>query len=147
MALSFSKITRTHSMSLSQTRSSPLGKKLLIHRSDPEGPAETLFQQPYFQLLSDALREGGVITTQGPFHLIKQLTSSRMPMAPSRHHERSQESMSKRLPRRRIRIYHYPHVPPSRKLLLSQIPFGPDWVHGVLQGCLERCICATSIVG
>ena len=38
---------------------------LLINRSDPEGPAETLFQEPYFQLLSDALRDGGVITTQG----------------------------------------------------------------------------------
>ena len=33
--------------------------------SDPEGPAETLFQEPYFKLLHDALRDGGVITTQG----------------------------------------------------------------------------------
>lgn len=33
--------------------------------SDPEGPAEVLFQEPYFKLLYDALRDGGVITTQG----------------------------------------------------------------------------------
>jgi len=38
---------------------------IITDSSDPEGPAESLFQKPYFQLLSDALREGGVITTQG----------------------------------------------------------------------------------
>merc|ERR1711977_331509 len=32
--------------------------------SDPEGPAESLFQKPYFELLFGALKEGGVITTQ-----------------------------------------------------------------------------------
>lgn len=45
---------------------------IITDSSDPEGPAESLFQQPYFQLLHDALREGGVITTQGcmpDFHL------------------------------------------------------------------------------
>jgi hypothetical protein len=83
---------------------------LLINRSDPEGPAETLFQEPYFQLLSDALRDGGVITTQGMIPTPLQLTSSRMPMAPSRHHERSQKGMSKRVPYRRICIHHNPHV-------------------------------------
>lgn len=31
---------------------------------DPEGPAEVLFQKPYFQLLKDALTDDGVITTQ-----------------------------------------------------------------------------------
>ena len=35
--------------------------------SDPEGPAQILFQEPYFKLLADALRDGGVITTQGIF--------------------------------------------------------------------------------
>ena len=38
---------------------------IITDSSDPDGPAETLFQKPYFQLLHDALREGGVITTQG----------------------------------------------------------------------------------
>ncbi|KAE8167137.1 spermidine synthase [Aspergillus tamarii] len=37
---------------------------IITDSSDPEGPAESLFQKPYFQLLNDALREGGVITTQ-----------------------------------------------------------------------------------
>lgn len=40
---------------------------IITDSSDPEGPAESLFQKPYFQLLHDALRDGGVITTQGPF--------------------------------------------------------------------------------
>jgi spermidine synthase len=38
---------------------------IITDSSDPEGPAESLFQKPYFQLLHDALRAGGVITTQG----------------------------------------------------------------------------------
>ncbi|KAG7117741.1 Spermidine synthase like protein [Verticillium longisporum] len=38
---------------------------IITDSSDPEGPAEMLFQKPYFQLLHDALRDGGVITTQG----------------------------------------------------------------------------------
>lgn len=38
---------------------------IITDSSDPEGPAESLFQKPYFQLLHDALREGGVISTQG----------------------------------------------------------------------------------
>lgn len=37
---------------------------IITDSSDPEGPAESLFQKPYFQLLHDALREGGVISTQ-----------------------------------------------------------------------------------
>lgn len=41
---------------------------IITDSSDPEGPAESLFQKPYFQLLHDALREGGVITTQGQYH-------------------------------------------------------------------------------
>jgi spermidine synthase len=40
-------------------------QKYINHSSDPEGPAESLFKEPYFRLLSEALREGGVITTQG----------------------------------------------------------------------------------
>lgn len=38
---------------------------IITDSSDPEGPAESLFQKPYFELLFAALREGGVITTQG----------------------------------------------------------------------------------
>jgi len=38
---------------------------IITDSSDPEGPAEALFESPYFQLLHDALRDGGVITTQG----------------------------------------------------------------------------------
>ena len=41
---------------------------IITDSSDPEGPAESLFQKPYFQLLFGALRDGGVITTQGMFH-------------------------------------------------------------------------------
>ncbi|KAF2968387.1 hypothetical protein GQX73_g5184 [Xylaria multiplex] len=38
---------------------------IITDSSDPDGPAESLFQKSYFQLLHDALRPGGVITTQG----------------------------------------------------------------------------------
>jgi len=38
---------------------------IITDSSDPVGPAESLFQKPYFELLHGALREGGVITTQG----------------------------------------------------------------------------------
>jgi spermidine synthase len=41
---------------------------IITDSSDPEGPAETLFQKPYFELLFGALKEGGVITTQGCAH-------------------------------------------------------------------------------
>ncbi|KAI8952549.1 spermine synthase [Xylaria longipes] len=37
---------------------------IITDSSDPDGPAESLFQKSYFQLLHDALRSGGVITTQ-----------------------------------------------------------------------------------
>ena len=39
---------------------------IITDSSDPEGPAEVLFQKPYFELLNAALKEGGVVTTQGP---------------------------------------------------------------------------------
>jgi spermidine synthase len=38
---------------------------IITDSSDPEGPAQALFEKSYFALLSGALREGGVITTQG----------------------------------------------------------------------------------
>ncbi|KAG7193049.1 putrescine aminopropyltransferase [Scheffersomyces spartinae] len=37
---------------------------IITDSSDPEGPAESLFQKPYFELLNGALTEKGVITTQ-----------------------------------------------------------------------------------
>ncbi|EEB09285.1 spermidine synthase [Schizosaccharomyces japonicus yFS275] len=37
---------------------------IITDSSDPDGPAEALFEAPYFQLLHGALRENGVITTQ-----------------------------------------------------------------------------------
>ena len=49
---------------------------IITDSSDPDGPAEALFQKPYFQLLHDALREGGVITTQGMSLLISLPTHS-----------------------------------------------------------------------
>ncbi|CAN6651798.1 hypothetical protein TRVA0_025S01266 [Trichomonascus vanleenenianus] len=53
---------------------------IITDSSDPEGPAEMLFQKPYFLLLHDALTENGVITTQAEsmwIHLdiIKKLKS------------------------------------------------------------------------
>jgi len=38
---------------------------IITDSSDPDGPAESLFQKSYFELLNNALREGGVISTQG----------------------------------------------------------------------------------
>lgn len=38
---------------------------IITDSSDPVGPAESLFQKPYFQLLHDALAPGGSISTQG----------------------------------------------------------------------------------
>ncbi|KAG8802801.1 hypothetical protein FRC16_008617 [Serendipita sp. 398] len=38
---------------------------IITDSSDPVGPAESLFQKPYFQLLHDALAPGGTISTQG----------------------------------------------------------------------------------
>jgi len=38
---------------------------IITDSSDPGGPAKSLFQKPYFQLLHDALAPGGHISTQG----------------------------------------------------------------------------------
>ena len=38
---------------------------IITDSSDPDGPAEALFEKQYFELLNAALKEGGVITTQG----------------------------------------------------------------------------------
>ncbi|KAI8871381.1 spermidine synthase [Ramicandelaber brevisporus] len=38
---------------------------IITDSSDPVGPAESLFGAPFYQLLHDALREGGIICSQG----------------------------------------------------------------------------------
>lgn len=43
---------------------------IITDSSDPVGPAESLFQKPYFQLIYEALKDGGVMTTQGCAHPI-----------------------------------------------------------------------------
>lgn len=38
---------------------------IITDSSDPVGPAQTLFEAPYFKLMHSALREGGVVCSQG----------------------------------------------------------------------------------
>lgn len=62
---------------------------IITDSSDPVGPAESLFQKPYFQLLHDALTPGGHISTQGEclwIHLplitdLKKMTAGLFPVA------------------------------------------------------------------
>jgi spermidine synthase / saccharopine dehydrogenase (NADP+, L-glutamate-forming) len=62
---------------------------IITDSSDPVGPAECLFQKPYFQLLHDALAPGGHISTQGEclwIHLplirdLKEMTAAIFPVA------------------------------------------------------------------
>ena len=54
---------------------------IITDSSDPVGPAESLFQKPYFQLLHDALTPDGHISTQGEclwlhMKLIEELRST-----------------------------------------------------------------------
>eukprot|EP00164_Ancoracysta_twista_P003074 GFYU01004102.1.p1 GENE.GFYU01004102.1~~GFYU01004102.1.p1 ORF type:complete len:285 (-),score=96.56 GFYU01004102.1:212-1066(-) len=51
---------------------------IITDSSDPVGPAESLYQEPYYKLMHDALREGGIVCTQGEcqwlhLDLIKEL--------------------------------------------------------------------------
>ena len=41
---------------------------IITDSSDPNGPAKTLFEKNYFELMNDALREGGIVITQGMHH-------------------------------------------------------------------------------
>lgn len=62
---------------------------IITDSSDPVGPAQALFEKPYFQLLHDALAEGGSISTQGEclwLHLplireLNQMTGGLFPVA------------------------------------------------------------------
>ena len=62
---------------------------IITDSSDPVGPAESLFQPPYFKLLKEALKPGGHISTQGEcqwLHLplirnLRQSTKELFPVA------------------------------------------------------------------
>lgn len=62
---------------------------IITDSSDPVGPAESLFQKPYFKLLHDALAPGGHISTQGEclwIHLtlieeLKKMTAGLFPVS------------------------------------------------------------------
>jgi len=41
---------------------------IITDSSDPEGPAESLFQESYYDLMKNALRENGIICCQGETH-------------------------------------------------------------------------------
>lgn len=61
---------------------------IITDSSDPEGPAASLFQKPYFELLNGALTEKGVITTQGEsiwlhMKIIKELRQACKQVFPS----------------------------------------------------------------
>lgn len=43
---------------------------IITDSSDPDGPAESLFQTQYFSLLHAALKDGGVVTTQAESQMI-----------------------------------------------------------------------------
>jgi len=49
---------------------------IITDSSDPDGPAESLFQESYFSLLNGALRDGGIVTTQGKIALTVKLTNT-----------------------------------------------------------------------
>lgn len=40
---------------------------IITDSSDPNGPAKTLFEKNYFELMNEALREGGIVITQGKY--------------------------------------------------------------------------------
>lgn len=48
----------------------------------------------------------------------------REPMAPSLPDHLATQSLPRSLSHCRVRLYHDPHL-----------PLGPDWLHGLLQGC------------
>lgn len=60
---------------------------IITDSSDPDGPAEVLFQQPYFALLKESLKPGGHISTQAEsmwvhLGLIRKLTQSTKELFP-----------------------------------------------------------------
>ena len=130
---------------------------IITDSSDPEGPAETLFQKPYFELLHGALREGGVISTQGYSSLnlfpflsspsptsLLDLASSPLSILPS-HQNPLQANSSTFLSRKPMAPPLPNNIPkeilprglPHRRVRLhdhSHLPVRPDRLHGLLQG-------------
>jgi hypothetical protein len=102
---------------------------IITDSSDPKGPAESLFQKPYFQLLHDALREGGIITTQGKFRYRAGFSSDtgadpshrREPMEPPPHHQVTEGFMQGDIPNCGICIHYH-----------SDVPVWADWLYGLL---------------
>ena len=112
---------------------------IITDSSDPEGPAESLFQKPYFELLHGALKEGGVITTQGcwslsftypllsssdvPCSILTKPCTSRKPMASSISHQRPETILQRSVPCCRVCLHNDTYV--SKRT---------NWLHGLLQG-------------
>ena len=42
---------------------------IIVDSSDPVGPADVLFQQPFYNKCYGALKEGGILACQGPIAL------------------------------------------------------------------------------
>ncbi|KAE8209137.1 hypothetical protein CF326_g10123 [Tilletia indica] len=60
---------------------------IITDSSDPVGPAKSLFEKPYFQLLKEALKPGGHISTQAQslwihLPLIRELRQSTLSLFP-----------------------------------------------------------------
>lgn len=43
---------------------------IITDSSDPVGPAESLFQESYYELMKKSLLPGGIICTQGMFYIL-----------------------------------------------------------------------------
>ncbi|KAK7682090.1 putrescine aminopropyltransferase [Cerrena zonata] len=73
---------------------------IITDSSDPVGPAESLFQKPYFDLLNGASHSWWT-----------HLNSSRVFVVAPAPHQRTEEDYEGHLPCRRIRLHHYSHLP------------------------------------
>ena len=115
---------------------------IITDSGDPEGPAETLFQKPYFELMFGALKEGGVISTQGWPHcprffagislesqmlLILCFSSRKSVVAPVSDHV-AQKHLPRSFPDCRICLHHD-----------SNLSIWSNRVHDLLQGRQSGC--------
>lgn len=57
---------------------------IITDSSDPDGPAESLFQKEYFELMAGALREGGIIATQGEYYRTSLVVSLKLMLLQAR---------------------------------------------------------------
>lgn len=51
---------------------------IITDSSDPNGPASTLFEKGYFELMNNALREGGIVITQGTLIFYKHIKHKKL---------------------------------------------------------------------